>query len=462
MTGSTVLLLAACLLLACMPQPASGQASRATAVTLYNDLFDSATYNQRILPVNDIENDKVTVSMQFELYGLVDVNENDQTLTTICSLRLTWIDEFLKFTPTSYQDIYGLTVFRDDIWMPDITVSNKIQEGWELGSSRTPVDFLSDGSVTFKYTTMIESSCTIVVTYYPFDTQVCDIVFTTEVYSALKVEMESQNLVWAKATDVIRNYNEDGGWAVAGYKVSNSTTEDYKRLITYSFILERRQTFYLVTFLMPIIFLGSISTLPFVSPLDLGHQTDLCIQNLLTYAVYVSIVADYLPDTSLQMSLLALYLTVILGLTTVTAIASVPVMILYHKPGDQEVGPKVTKVVDFWMKISCLGTRKVQKDAAVSDNRVTPVLVDTSNPEKKGGPPIFEDEEEMSPMTWQMVAEALSWFCFIFFSLVIAVISVAFIGSIVDGGCQQLADVSTGDVFPPANPDPLTMTGVAG
>ena len=47
----------------------------------------------------------------------------------------------------------------------------------------------------------------------------CDIVFTTEVYSALKVEIESQNLEWAKQTNVIRNYNEDGEWVVVGYKV---------------------------------------------------------------------------------------------------------------------------------------------------------------------------------------------------------------------------------------------------
>ena len=71
------------------------------------------------------------------------------------------------------------------------------------------------------------------------------------------------------------------------------------------FPISSSYTSVIFNFSSQIIFLSCISTLAFVSPIELGDKTGLCIQNLLTYAVYVSIVADYLPDTSLQVNRLA-------------------------------------------------------------------------------------------------------------------------------------------------------------
>ena len=54
-----------------------------------------------------------------------------------------------------------------------------------------------------------------------------------------------------------------------------------------------------------------------------------------------------------------------------------------------------------------------------------------------------------------------------FFSLVILVMTLAFLGAIVQGGADHKEDVSTGDMFPPAGADlgtsAFSMTGaVAG
>ena len=66
---------------------------------------------------------------------------------------------------------------------------------------------------------------------------------------------------------------------------------------------------------------------------------------------------------------------------------------------------------------------------------------------------------------YSFVSQALSWFCFIFFSLVIGVITVAFLGAMAQGGLNSKEEASI-DLFPPPGAETGTsafsMTGGVG
>ena len=97
-------------------------------------------------------------------------------------------------------------------------------------------------------------------------------------------------------------YGEDGTWKMLGYRITDEISDDGKsRQITkFSFYLARRHTFYLVSFIGPVILLSMTACLVFVIPADAGEKMGTAITVLLAFAVYLTIVTEYLPDTSLQ------------------------------------------------------------------------------------------------------------------------------------------------------------------
>ena len=87
-----------------------------------------------------------------------------------------------------------------------------------------------------------------------------------------------------------------------GYRIDEKVSGEFKlrHITTFSFYLARRHTFYLVSFIAPVILLSMTSCLVFVIPADAGEKMGTSITVLLAFAVYLTIVTEYLPDTSLQ------------------------------------------------------------------------------------------------------------------------------------------------------------------
>ena len=88
-----------------------------------------------------------------------------------------------------------------------------------------------------------------------------------------------------------------------GYRVKETVDDSDagdRNLITIWFYMSRRHTFYLVSIALPVFFLILTSCTVFVIPADAGEKLGMAITVLLTFAVYLTIVTSYLPETSLQ------------------------------------------------------------------------------------------------------------------------------------------------------------------
>ena len=74
---------------------------------------------------------------------------------------------------------------------------------------------------------------------------------------------------------------------------------------------------------------------------------------LLAFAVYLTLVSDYLPNTSLHTSVLATYLTLLLGFTGLSVLLSVAILRLYHKPDSDPVGVFFVRMTRFMNVLNC-------------------------------------------------------------------------------------------------------------
>ena len=172
---------------------------------------------------------------------------------------------------------------------------------------------------------------------------------------------------------------------------------------------------------------------------------------LLAYSVYLSIIADDLPQTSLQVCYLQVYLTFLLGLTALGVLLSVIILKLHHTPDTDVVGSKTKYFVNLLRKVTCMDNnydkyrlykyknKNVREKVIahhsntfhtkMSSNTVQQriEIKDDLKPLRLRLPRVVvrynmdDEREESTLVTWPYVAETLDRFIFIIFSFSIII-----------------------------------------
>ena len=422
-------------------------------------LFSRKKYNKRVRPVARAE-DVLNVTMEIQLKSMFDVNENDQTMTTMCLILMQWRDDFLHWSEGRLmRNVSSIQVKQKDVWVPDVMVGNIVSDRWHLGDKEVNLRIDRTGLVTWVIHAYIVSECEIAVEHFPFDTQICSLEFTTEQSPQEEIRLINYNDV--NNHSALHVYGEDGTWEMLGYHIESGSSQDgrHRPVTTFFFHIARRQTFYLVSFIAPVIFLSFTACLVFVLPADAGEKMGTSLTVLLAYSVYLTLVTDYLPDTSLQVSYLALYLTVLLGLCTTSAFLTTFILHVYHFPEDRPVGPKVSWLTRKLQQITCYGSNNQSQQRRLHDSRESPGVNNheeaaptsishncnsstgevpgtnenlTSSENKGTKYTVTPDVEE--PLDWKTVSKTFDWFFYLSFGIIVLLVTLGYVGVAVYGG----------------------------
>ncbi|NWQ80592.1 ACHG protein, partial [Columbina picui] len=111
-----------------------------------------------------------------------------------------WADSRLQWDPEEYDNIQQLRVPSTMVWLPDIVLENNIDGTFEI-TLYTNVLVYPDGSIYWLPPAIYRSSCSIHVTYFPFDWQNCTLVFQSQTYSANEINLlltveDGQTVEW--------------------------------------------------------------------------------------------------------------------------------------------------------------------------------------------------------------------------------------------------------------------------
>jgi len=85
----------------------------------------------------------------------------------------------------------------------------------------------------------------------------------------------------------------------------------YSQLV-FNVILERRPEFYLTNVVLPILLMSFLNVLVFFLPADSGEKISYSLTVLLALAVFLTLIADSMPNTSVHTAVLCKYLVYIL------------------------------------------------------------------------------------------------------------------------------------------------------
>ena len=169
----------------------------------------------------------------------------------------------------------------------------------EIFYKRFHVSVTSNGHVRWMPGGKFVTSCQLDITYYPFDDQSCHIDFVDWAYNGLQVDlMNGANEIKLNA------YSKSGEWAVIKTAVTrdNNFYESDPGVpfprIRFSVYIKRKPMFYTINIITPCITMSALALLVFYLPPDSGEKVSLGITVLLSFSVFLLLVAENVPKTS--------------------------------------------------------------------------------------------------------------------------------------------------------------------
>ncbi|XP_039515972.1 acetylcholine receptor subunit beta [Pimephales promelas] len=301
-----------------------------TEAKLMKKLFSS--YNVKVRPARSPE-EKVVVRIGMTLSAFVSLNMKDEEMNTVVIMNLEWNDYRLSWNPKDYGGFDVLRIPSAKVWLPDIVLINNNDGVFDV-ALQVHVQAYSNGRVTWTPPALFRSICGVKVTYFPFDWQNCTMVFRSYTYDSSEVDLQpgldkKGNEIREIVLDT--GFSESGEWHIRHKVSQKNIREDLYEDITFYLIIERKPMYYVFNIVLPCILITIIAIFNFYLPPDAGEKMGLSINVLLTLTVFLLLLANKVPETSLGVPIIVNYLMFTMILVTCSVILSVVVLNLHHR-----------------------------------------------------------------------------------------------------------------------------------
>ncbi|XP_059524915.1 acetylcholine receptor subunit epsilon isoform X3 [Myotis daubentonii] len=382
----------------CCLSPSPGRGEGNEELRLYHHLFDN--YDPQCRPVREPE-DTVSINIKVTLTNLISLNEKEETLTTSVWIGIDWDDYRLNFSKEDFGDIGILRVPSKHVWLPEIVLENKYgPEGNQAVGSRGPRGWVGPGRggrllggrgvadlrerrvsgahsidgqfgvaydcnvlvyegghVSWLPPAIYRSVCAVEVSYFPFDWQNCSLIFRSETYNAQEVEfvfvVGDDGETISKIDIDTEAYTENGEWAIDFcpgeiHRQDGGSADGAGGIdIVYTLIIRRKPLFYIINIIVPCVLISGLVLLAYFLPAQAGGQKcTVSINVLLAQTVFLFLIAQKIPETSLSVPLLGRYLIFVMVVATLIVMNCVVVLnVSLRTPTTHATSPRLRHVL---------------------------------------------------------------------------------------------------------------------
>ncbi|XP_052721924.1 neuronal acetylcholine receptor subunit alpha-3-like [Crassostrea angulata] len=284
----------------------------------------SSNYDRLVRP------SKITnVSVALNLLTINYMDIKNQVLSTTGWLEASWEDYRLAWDVTKYPDITDVFADESEVWRPVFFIDNSVSDLNIISDSQLLYRITHTGEVEWEQPQMFTTHCRIDITYYPFDTQLCQIKLTSWGYSTDEIELHP-----TFSGIITEDLEPNGEWLLLQTSAKKNElielgangviTKHWE--IVFTIVTQRRTSYYVTGILLPVFLLSYLNTLVFILPVESGEKIGFILTVLLSLAVLLTIITDKIPSTSIEVSILSVYLAITLCFSVVSCILSVFVM----------------------------------------------------------------------------------------------------------------------------------------
>ena len=315
---------------------------------LHNRLFRK--YRSDVRPRRNIS-DAVKVRLDMYIMSLDHIDEKRQTFTIRAFMEVTWKDEFLMWTPNKYGGVKRINVPNTKLWLPDLALLDVYDSLTDLGQKDGRAVVNNDGMVKIWPYKMYTVGCKIKIRQFPFDVQTCTLDFLSWTNPVSALDLNTSDKLY------LGRYSENAAWALDSHEVIyylKTFGSDSWAHIKLNFTLRRKWLFHVLNIIIPIVVISSLNIACYLVPAASGEKITLCISIFLTLAVFLTIIASSMPESSDDVSILAVYVGMQLLGSALSILATVASLCIYHR--DKSV--RMSKCMRILCKICCLHSNK--------------------------------------------------------------------------------------------------------
>ncbi|CAJ0609539.1 unnamed protein product [Cylicocyclus nassatus] len=356
---------------------------------LYEDLlFD---YNKIPRPVKN-SSDILTVDVGASLIRIIDVDEKNQVLTTNLWLEMKWFDAKLTWDPKKYGGLRTLHIPSDLIWTPDLVLYNNAAGDPDI-TILTDALVTHEGQVFWQPPAIYKSFCPIDVTWFPYDSQKCEMKFGTWTYTGryvdlkqlpkedvVTVQMDGNDVEFMQRGMDLSFFYRSAEWDLLSLSSQRHSVlyasccgpEKYVD-ITYYFGLRRKTLFFTCNLIIPCFLISILTTFVFYLS---DHKITFSISILVTLTVFFLVLIDLMPPTSLVIPMFGRYLITTMILVALSTVVSVVTVNFRFRSGSaHKMSPWIRAVFLNFLPRVLFMSRPTKKD----QSKPSPTLVDPTS-----------------------------------------------------------------------------------
>ncbi|XP_045211207.1 acetylcholine receptor subunit alpha-like [Mercenaria mercenaria] len=329
---------------------------------LYQDKLSN--YEKRIRPVI-LQSHAVQVYITFTFRGLRSFDDLSGKANFLSSFTFRWKEDRLTWNASEYGGVEHIVLPHSDVWTPDVIMVDYPDLKNAPGTNSKNVKIEYNGNAAMNSLDMLETICTVDITKYPFDRQICKILITPWGYSSDEIELiEDTNHTITVAEPDTESHS---AWLLTDVSLSVTSTVTFSRLsITIKF--ERRSLYVIANLIIPIFTLGFLNPWVFLLPQESGERTSFSITVLLSFAVYMGILSDNMPKGSQPLSDMNYLMICMLMYSVILLFLTVVSLRIYNNNGQKDV-PKYLRYCMRIIRCKHFYNIKTTSDVTTIENR---------------------------------------------------------------------------------------------
>ncbi|XP_033999804.1 5-hydroxytryptamine receptor 3A-like [Trematomus bernacchii] len=273
------------------------------------------------------------VHLDMLLYGILEVDEKSQTVTSQIWVQMFWTNEFLTWNSTDFCGINMLTVPRTRLWIPDIEIQEDTSDAGSIHKSAV-VKLYPNGSMFATTRERLTSTCQMDLLLFPFDTQECNITFSSMTSDENTVQLESRKRGTALTEVSDHLMVTKGEWELQNMRIIlRNVTKASKSKLIYKVSISRKPMLYVINLIVPLLFFLVLDLASFSISEARGEKLSFKVTILLSISFMLLILQDILPSTEANMPMIAKYCLFIFTVVGLSVLEAMLVGYLYDLDG---------------------------------------------------------------------------------------------------------------------------------
>ncbi|KAJ7993465.1 hypothetical protein DPEC_G00272710 [Dallia pectoralis] len=300
----------------------------------------------------------INITIYFTMVAILDVSEQEQTITTFLWQVLQWDIEDLSWDEEQC-GTWRIAVPREGLWIPDIKIAEFCSTNENI-SPVYPFTYLENNGHVFDNQPLhVVSSCTLSIFAFPFDVQNCTLTFGPFLHFANDVQTiigRSGEEILKQSIAVLETNKEWELFKITPNHIKLDLMEGTYDQIVYYVVLKRRPMRYVVNLVLPSCFLIIIDVFSFLLPPAEVDRSTFKITLILGYTVFLIMANDLLPVTGETTPIISVFFTLSLALMVTSLLETVIITNIQCSSSNYPAVPRWLRIIilDYFARFVCL------------------------------------------------------------------------------------------------------------